>query len=556
MKTLIINFRWILALLVLFTACDPHGEEDLELGPPPTAEDAAISVTVNAENENIIHFKNSSSAFLKVWDFGNGSGAKGDDVTGAFPLKGTYEVTLTVYTSGGSISSTTTVEIAETNPSMLDIPIYNMLTGGSGNTEGKTWVIDAKLPGHFGVGPADATWPSYYSAPPNDKAGAGLYDDEFTFKLSGFSFVQSTNGDVFINTQQAGSFPGAYENAGDFTAPYDAPENLTWSITEDVDGNQFLTISNPGFIGYYTGVSKYQILTIEEEKIVLKYLDASTPDLSWFQTLIPLDVANATPPTPSFVYAKNGLEVSFTNNTGDADSYSWDFGDGNNSTEENPVHSYAQAGLYTVKLTATNENGSNYTSQMLILATSNKITYSQLTGDSQKSWRLLPAPGAFGVGPFKGSTEWFGSADLSGDRPCLFNDEFIFRSDDRYIYDANGDVFAEAYMGLPDGCQNEGDLLGTNGEDWRSGSHDFSLQEGVGSDPSSITVTGTGAFIALPKAYNGGEYNSAPPFDDASVTYEVLFYVNDGENEVLGITIDVSAGQVGGAFWNFILIAE
>jgi len=37
----------------------------------------------------------------------------------------------------------------------------------------------------------------------------------------------------------------------------------------------------------------------------------------------------------------------------------WSFGDGNTSTEQNPVHTYSKAGKYTVKLKVMNAKGSN-----------------------------------------------------------------------------------------------------------------------------------------------------------------------------------------------------
>ena len=50
--------------------------------------------------------------------------------------------------------------------------------------------------------------------------------------------------------------------------------------------------------------------------------------------------------------------VSFTDlSTLQPTTWSWDFGDGNNSIEQNPTHSYASAGFYTVSLTATNSVG-------------------------------------------------------------------------------------------------------------------------------------------------------------------------------------------------------
>lgn len=43
---------------------------------------------------------------------------------------------------------------------------------------------------------------------------------------------------------------------------------------------------------------------------------------------------------------------TFTNTSKEADTYLWDFGDGNTSTDEDPTHTYTQPGIYTVILTA------------------------------------------------------------------------------------------------------------------------------------------------------------------------------------------------------------
>lgn len=48
------------------------------------------------------------------------------------------------------------------------------------------------------------------------------------------------------------------------------------------------------------------------------------------------------------------LSVNFTDqSTGDISSWSWDFGDGATSTEQNPAHTYTDPGTYTVTLTVT-----------------------------------------------------------------------------------------------------------------------------------------------------------------------------------------------------------
>ncbi len=54
------------------------------------------------------------------------------------------------------------------------------------------------------------------------------------------------------------------------------------------------------------------------------------------------------------------LTVHFTNMSGGSiSSWYWDFGDGNNSTLANPVHTYMTHGTYTVSLNVTNDGGSN-----------------------------------------------------------------------------------------------------------------------------------------------------------------------------------------------------
>jgi RHS repeat-associated protein len=53
------------------------------------------------------------------------------------------------------------------------------------------------------------------------------------------------------------------------------------------------------------------------------------------------------------------LTVTFTNSSTGATSYLWDFGDSHTSTVISPTHTYTQAGVYTVSLTADGPGGSN-----------------------------------------------------------------------------------------------------------------------------------------------------------------------------------------------------
>lgn len=53
-------------------------------------------------------------------------------------------------------------------------------------------------------------------------------------------------------------------------------------------------------------------------------------------------------------------QVTFTNKSLNAKGYSWDFGNGKTSTEENPVVTFDNPGLFTIKLTCTPENDVHY----------------------------------------------------------------------------------------------------------------------------------------------------------------------------------------------------
>ena len=61
------------------------------------------------------------------------------------------------------------------------------------------------------------------------------------------------------------------------------------------------------------------------------------------------------PVEPDFTTIAGLSEITFTNTSKYADKYSWDFGDGNTSTQVNPLHTYAEPGAYEVKLIASNK---------------------------------------------------------------------------------------------------------------------------------------------------------------------------------------------------------
>lgn len=106
-------------------------------------------------------------------------------------------------------------------------------------------------------------------------------------------------------------------------------------------------------------------------------------------------------PTPAAAFSGQGSQLSYNftdNSPSAASSWLWDFGDGNVSTQQNPSHTYAIPGNYTVCLTITNACGSdstcstfNATCPLPSAAFSDStdgLTYyfSDLSGNSPTTW--------------------------------------------------------------------------------------------------------------------------------------------------------------------------
>ena len=84
---------------------------------------------------------------------------------------------------------------------------------------------------------------------------------------------------------------------------------------------------------------------------------------TWMATVLALNPATASnqPPTANFTFTCSGLTCNSTSTSSDPDgsiaSYGWTFGDGSSSTAQNPSHTYAAGGSYTVTLTVTDNQG-------------------------------------------------------------------------------------------------------------------------------------------------------------------------------------------------------
>lgn len=254
-------------------------------------------------------------------------------------------------------------------------------------------------------------------------------------------------------------------------------------------------------------------------------------------------------PIASFQYEISDadfLEVIFTNFSQNADSYSWDFGDGETSTEENPTHAYTAAGNYTVILTATNADDVSATYQESIEVVDPNEALKMLTGEVSKTWKLFREGTSMSLGPDASNPAgWWEGLTNDGSRPCLYNQEFTFYLDGTYEFNDNGSFWGE--YGVFNDTENyevcfdatAANMINKDGADvsaWLSGTHSFTYEPSAG----TVTLNGDGAWIGIPKLGTDGE--TVVPV--STVTFNVEITEETGY-DLMTVTFDW--GEAG--FW-------
>ncbi|MBB1349421.1 MULTISPECIES: S8 family serine peptidase [unclassified Pseudoalteromonas] len=91
----------------------------------------------------------------------------------------------------------------------------------------------------------------------------------------------------------------------------------------------------------------------------------------WSLTLSAIGEVSPQPPRASFDVETQGLTVNFidssTDSNNDITQWSWSFGDGATSSDQNPMHVYAASGNYDVELTVTDSEGNTSTSTQTVV---------------------------------------------------------------------------------------------------------------------------------------------------------------------------------------------
>ncbi len=93
--------------------------------------------------------------------------------------------------------------------------------------------------------------------------------------------------------------------------------------------------------------------------------------INWMLLSMALVLASCSKPFADFAYSTKSTtaptKVVFENKSQKAVTYQWDFGDGQTSEEETPVHEYKSSGNYTIVLRASNGKKSTLKEQRLVI---------------------------------------------------------------------------------------------------------------------------------------------------------------------------------------------
>jgi len=363
------------------------------------------------------------------WDFGDGNGSTEESPSHTYADDGVYTVALEVSNDCGTAVKDSSIEIATTPQAEVEFsptegcePLSVFFDASeSSNTEEYYWSFDGGDPatsdsdtvtvfyeeaGSYDVlfvasnenGDDTLTWVELIQVNPQPHAEFSSSINDLTATFFNLSLDYD---DVFWDfgdgqTTTSNSPEHTYDEVGTYEVELVASNdcgNDTFSLVLDVYlpielGFSANPISGCATLGVqFTNTTLYAdsflwsfpggdpLISDDEEPFVF-YEQPGLFDVQligwndqYADTLLLSDYIEINGlPTADFSYTRNGSMVTFINSSVNGNSYEWDFGDGNSSVEENPVHDYQADGDYTVVLTAINDCGSSETSQVISIS--------------------------------------------------------------------------------------------------------------------------------------------------------------------------------------------
>lgn len=288
------------------------------------------------------------------WDFGDGESVGGRKSTQhTYPQAGTYTVTLTVASSNGASSTvrkfvTVVAGLPLQAGFAFEVNGLTVLFADMSTGEPVSWIWD------FGDGGASTERnPSHTYAKPGNFAVKLTILNEFGISATASKFVNPSLGDP---PQAEFDFQADGLRVLFTDRSEGNPDSWTWDFgdgTSSTARSPEHTYGQPGTFNV-TLTAKSKAGSSSKSKFVA--------------------VSRGEAPKAAFEFQANGLNVVFIDRSeGAPTSWTWQFGDCSGplceSTEQNPTHTYATPGSYTVILTAANAAGTSRATELVTVST-------------------------------------------------------------------------------------------------------------------------------------------------------------------------------------------
>ncbi len=340
---------FLVMILSVLAGCGGGGGESI--APEPTAAGFTSSVT-EGEYDLLVQFTDTSTGAIEswLWDFGDGNSSTEQNPSHTYTAEGIYTVSLTVTGPEGEDTLTCADCITVLSPApeaAFDLdPSSGTYDLTVNFTDLSTGPIDSWL-WDFGDGnTSDLQNPSH------------LYTEEGNYTVSllvegpGGSDTSICDACVTVSSPPPVANFVADPTSGIRDLDVQFSDSSTGPITSrlwDFGDGSTSDLQNP--LHTYTVAGSYTVS-----------LTVSGPGGS--DTMTCSDCITVLEPAPIAEFSASatsgipGTAVEFTDlSSGPIDQWIWDFGDGQGSAEQNPTHTFAEAGLYTVTLTVIGPGG-------------------------------------------------------------------------------------------------------------------------------------------------------------------------------------------------------
>jgi PKD repeat protein len=299
-------------------------------------------------------FNNTSTgASSYQWDFGDGNTSNNTNPSHSYTSTGIYTIQLIATSGAGCVDSTNgTIEVLEPPTALFTVAPDSGCGPLNVAFNNQSFGQNISFSWNFGNGNT-----STLQSPINEIYPAGIIADSIYYiqlDVTNFCGTVSHLDSVQVMPEPVSIF-GTNVNIGCSPATFEfsntsigLPDVYTWDFGNGVTSNEDDSLFNMVFT---TGANDttYTIMMIAENECGV---DTSYHTI----TVLPNQVTaffNA-----DTLVGCDPLTVNFSQFSQNSNAFSWDFGDGNVSTQYNPTHTFVAPGVYTVQLFA--DDGCSY----------------------------------------------------------------------------------------------------------------------------------------------------------------------------------------------------